>query len=135
MAGGRRAFDGAKWRNLPASGRHWARTLANRGTIMAHKDDGMVVAMMAMAGQLADAKLRERVESALRGEEPARPKDEVRQEVLSGDEAAKVLGVTRRTIQLMAQRGTIRRVAFPGSQRGIGYERRSVETIAFGKGA
>jgi len=91
--------------------------------------------MRAMVSQVTDAKLRGRLERALSGEEPARPKDEVRKEVLSGVEAAQVLGVTKRTVQLLAKRGTIRRVAFPGSQRGIGYERRSVETIAFGKGA
>lgn len=97
---------------------------------MAHNEDtAMLAAIGAMTAQVGNAKIRGRLEQALRGEEPARQKDELRQEVLSGDEAAKVLGVTRRTIQHLAKKGAIRRVTLPGSSKGCGYQRRSVEAL------
>lgn len=91
----------------------------------------MLAAMVTMAGQIQDAKTRHAVSAALNGDEPRQDKA-IRQEVVSGAEAARMLNVTRRTVQTMAKRGVIRRAVFPGRIRGFGYTRSSVEALISG---
>jgi hypothetical protein len=88
----------------------------------------MLAAVAAMVSQIQNNSIRERLERALRGEE-AGAADELRQEVVSGLEAAKVLGCTVRTVQILAKRGSIQRIVLPGRLRGCGYSRKSVEAL------
>lgn len=101
---------------------------------ISNKDEALVAAVGAMLGQLDNDKIRERLERALKGEaEPRR--DELRQEVVTGSEAARVLNCSVRHVQHLAARGAIKRVVEPGSSRGRGYVRRSVEALAQGGAA
>lgn len=94
----------------------------------------MLAAIRAMVGQLAEGKKRDALVAVLDGNEPPKP-DTLRQEVLSGAEAARVLGVTPRTVQMLAKSGTIQRAVLPGRVRGFGYTRASVEAVARGGAA
>lgn len=95
-------------------------------------DKPMRAALYAMAGQLADEKMRDALWRVLSGEDP-QPKavadDAPRQQVLSGAEAAKILNLSRRTISALARSGTIKRASLPGRSRSCGYLRQSVEAL------
>lgn len=96
-------------------------------------DTAVVAAIGALMGQLSAGPIRDRLEAALRGEAAKQP-DAIRQETLSGEEVARVLNCTRRTVVSLAQQGILARVKFPGRQRGAGYSRASVESILASKG-
>lgn len=81
-----------------------------------------------MVAQMEAGAVKERLERAIRGEDDPEA-GKIRQEVLSGSQAAEVLHCTTRHIQHLAQRGIIKRVVVPGSSRGCGYLRRSVEAL------
>jgi hypothetical protein len=55
---------------------------------------------------------------------------DVRREVLSGAEAARMLGLSPRTIWTLAKQGHLVRVQLPGRKRSFGYSRASVEKLA-----
>ena len=92
----------------------------------------MLQALRAMAGQIQDEKTRAAIEAALDGEKPRQP-DIIKQQVVSGDEAAQILGLTRRSVQLLARAGTIAKAFLPGRRRAFGYVRESVEALAAGR--
>lgn len=95
-----------------------------------NNNSAVLGAISALVGQLQDGKKRAALEAAMHGEDTApRP---LRQEVLSGAEAARVLGVTARTVQSLAASGAIARAVLPGRVRGFGYVRSSVERLAKG---
>lgn len=95
------------------------------------QDAGMVAAILAMAAQLKNVSLRDRIVNAARGqEEQEKPVDVVRTLVLSGAEAARVLSVSRRTVLTWAKQGLIEKAAIRGRSRGFGYTRESVERLA-----
>ena len=100
--------------------------------MMSNADRALIVAIWSMVGQIGDAKTKIRLEAALR-DEPMPPSvpapDTVKRMVLSGAEAAHVLGVTRRTVQSLSKQGILRRVVFPTRKRGFGYARSSVEAL------
>jgi excisionase family DNA binding protein len=98
-------------------------------------DKSMLAAIRAMVGQLDEGKMRDTLEAVLRGDKPKQEEDKIRQEVVSGEEAARMLNCTRRTVQGLAKRGTIRRAVFPGRVRGFGYTRASVEALVAGGAA
>ncbi len=87
-------------------------------------------AISALVGQLENGRTRTVLEAALHGEDTT--PGPLRQEVLSGAEAARVLGVTTRTVQALAASGSIARAVLPGRVRGFGYVRSSVERLAKG---
>lgn len=101
--------------------------------MLTNADKSMIAAIHAMTAQIQDNKTRSALEGALRGESP-KPKaeDTIRQEILSGRDAAKMLACTKRTVQMMAKRGAIQRVVFPGNRRGFGYTRASIEALVGG---
>lgn len=91
----------------------------------------MLAAIRAMVAQLAEGRTRDALEAVLDGRKPPRADaGEVRKMVVSGNEAAMMLGVARRTVQVWAKMGRIRRVKCKGSGKGFGYERESVERLA-----
>ena len=100
-------------------------------------DKALLAALLAMAGQVADENVRARVTSAIRGEEqkPAPVVDVIRQKVVTGDEAARILNCTRRTVVTLANSGAIRRALFPGRTKACGYLRESVEALVAGGAA
>ncbi len=101
---------------------------------MSQADKAMLAALRAMAEQLTDETTRDALVAVLDGNELPKP-DALRQEVLSGAEAARVLGVTSRTVQALAKAGAIARAVLPGRVRGFGYMRASVEALARGRTA
>lgn len=76
--------------------------------------------------------MRDKLEAVLNGEEPQQP-DAIRQQVVSGDEAARILNLTRRSVQLLARAGNISKAFLPGRKRAFGYTRSSVELLAAGR--
>jgi len=100
----------------------------------AEQDRGLVASMFAIAAQLKNARMREAVLAALRGEEARAAKDTgpLRQEVLTGREAANMLGKSRRTVQKLASQGVIAKVTIPGGKIAFGYTRTSVEALLKG---
>lgn len=102
---------------------------------MGHTNNNTAVlgAISALIGQLENGKTRAALEAVLRGEELT--PGPLRQEVLSGAEAARLLGVTPRTVQALAASGAIARAVLPGRVRGFGYVRSSVERLAKGGAA
>lgn len=96
-------------------------------------DAAVVAAIGALLGQMSAGPVRDRLESAMRGETAKQP-DALRQETLSGEEVARVLNCTRRTVVSLAREGVLARVKFPGRQRGAGYSRASVEKLLEAKG-
>lgn len=95
--------------------------------------DKVVLAIGALVGQLENGTMRSRFEAVLRGEEPQQP-DAIKQRVVSGDEAARILGMTRRSVTSLAKAGHIKRAVLPGRLRGFGYTRESVEALAVAEG-
>lgn len=95
-----------------------------------NNNTAMLGAISALVGQLSKGKTKDALEAALRGDELT--PGPLRQEVLSGAEAARVLGVTARTVQSLAASGAIARAVLPGRVRGFGYVRSSVERLAKG---
>lgn len=98
-----------------------------------NNNTAMLGAISALVGQLEHGKTRAALEAVLRGEELT--PEPLRQEVLSGAEAARLLGVTTRTVQSLAAAGSIARAVLPGRVRGFGYVRSSVESLAKGGAA
>lgn len=101
--------------------------------MLSSADRSMLTAMAAMAGQLQDARTRNAIAAVLNGSEPNK-QDVIRQRVVSGKEAARILNLTKRSVQLLARAGTIKRAVLPGRSRGFGYLRDSVEELATGVG-
>lgn len=96
-----------------------------------NSDKAMLAAIRAMVGQLEDGAMRRALEDALDGRTAeARAEQPVRKLVVSGNEAAMMLGVTRRTVQLWAKKGLIRRAKWNGNKRGFGYALDSVSAGA-----
>ena len=90
----------------------------------------MIAAVRLLVEQLPDAALRARIEDALDGKPESA--GEVRPEVLSGDDAATLLGCKRRTVQLLAAEGKIRVLQLPGRKLGCGYLRADIEALLAG---
>lgn len=104
--------------------------------MMSNADRALIVAIWSMVGQIGDAKTKTRLEAALRDEPmppPAPAPDTIKRMVLSGAEAAHVLGVTRRTVITLCNQGLLQRVVFPTRKRGFGYSRASVEALVAGR--
>lgn len=91
----------------------------------------LLAAIRSLVEQLPDAGLRKRLEGVLDGKAPAEP--EVQKKVVSGDEAARILGSSRRLVQKLASQGKIKIVKLPGRQLALGYLRESVEALAAGE--
>lgn len=94
------------------------------------KDEAMLASIRAMAGMLDNGRMRDAIVRTLDGGDEAEAPKPLRQEVLSGNQAAQVLGLTRRMVERLAKQGHIRRVKLPGRERSMGYSRRSVEELA-----
>ncbi len=90
----------------------------------------MIAAVRALVAQLPDPALRARIEDALDGKPDAA--GEVRPEVLSGDDAATILGCKRRCVQKLASEGRIRVLQLPGRKLGCGYLRADIEALLVG---
>ena len=99
----------------------------------ANTDKGIIIGMLAMNEQIQNSKLRNAIAEVLRGGEPQQP-DEIKQRVVSGDEAARILGLTRRSVLNLVKAGSIKRAVLPGRLRGFGYTRDSVEALAVAEG-
>lgn len=90
----------------------------------------MLAAIRALTVQLPDPALRARIEAALDGK--PEPSNEIRTEVLSGDQAAALLGCKRRCVQKLASEGRIRVLQLPGRKLGAGYLRADIEALLAG---
>lgn len=97
-------------------------------------DKPMRAALRAMAGQLEDSSLRSAIWRLLDGEKPTSADDDSKPKVLSAKEAARMLGVTVRTVGGLAKSGAVRRVKLPGRVRACGYLRASVESLLAAEG-
>ena len=100
---------------------------------MANNQKSMLAAIAALVGQLNAGPVREELEAALRGgpRHKAKP-DEIRQEIVSGREAAVILNCTKRSVGNFAREGLIVPLRLPGRHRAVGYTRQSVERLAAG---
>lgn len=102
--------------------------------MLGKSDKSIIAALLALAGQVADEKLQTRLKAVIRGEEakPAPVEDAIRQKIVTGNEAARILNCTRRTVVTLANSGAIRRASFPGRTKAFGYDRDSVEALVAG---
>ncbi len=99
---------------------------------VAEHDKGLVASMFAIASQLHNERMRAAVLAALRGEEARMEAAPLRQEVLTGREAAEMLGKSRRTVQILAKKGVIAKVKVPKGKVAFGYTRASIEALVRG---
>lgn len=90
-------------------------------------DSPLSNAILALADQLEDGEMKTAIHCAVKGK--ASPAVPPRPEVVSGEEAARLLRLTRRTIAGLARSGIVQRVQLPGRTRSIGYLRSSVEAL------
>ena len=97
-------------------------------------DSGLLAALQTLVEKLADRQLAGRLAAALRGDDAPKGDDPIAQKVLSGEEAAKILGLDRRSVTLLAKQGHIKRVVLPGRVRSCGFLRESVEALLAAKG-
>ncbi len=93
-------------------------------------DKTLLGAIGAMAKQLQDDVVRNRLACALAGKPFEGAPDVIRQEVYRPAQIAQILHVSKRTISTLGKKGLLREVRWPGAKRLIGYTRESVERMA-----
>ena len=91
-------------------------------------DKTLLAAIGAMAKQIGDDAIRNRLAYAVAGKPFEGEPDTIRQEVFKPAQVAQILHVSKRTVSTLRQKGLLREVRW--GKRLFGYTRASVEQVA-----